>query len=186
MASRTQIRVQQLTGSLATSAATGKINTGESATSVTAINANSLEGILSHTLSAIGRIHGKSSNDATGNATGTFYATLKSNANGAVDIGSTTDADKFGTVYVADDNGIQIGNAEEHKIMDVDGTGLTINSSEAINIGNEATAAAINIGTGDRTVIATFNPTGVVDGDEGIADVTVKYLQNANLNVTDS
>ena len=46
--------------------------------------------------------------------------------------------------------------------------------------------ASINIGTGDRTVIATFNPTGVVDGDEGIADVTVKYLQNANLNVTDS
>ena len=46
--------------------------------------------------------------------------------------------------------------------------------------------ASINIGTGDRTVIATFNPTGVVDGDEGIADVTVKYLQNVNLNVTDS
>ena len=46
--------------------------------------------------------------------------------------------------------------------------------------------ASINIGTGDRTVIATFNPTGVVDGDEGIADVTVKYLQNINLDVTDS
>tara|TARA_Y100001937_G_C6970216_1_gene262927 strand:+ start:21 stop:470 length:450 start_codon:yes stop_codon:yes gene_type:complete len=46
--------------------------------------------------------------------------------------------------------------------------------------------ASINIGTGDRTVIATFNPTGIVDGDEGIADVTVKYLQNVNLNVTDS
>ena len=46
--------------------------------------------------------------------------------------------------------------------------------------------ASINIGTGDRTVIATFNPTGIVDGDEGIADVTVKYLQNANLDVTDS
>ena len=46
--------------------------------------------------------------------------------------------------------------------------------------------ASINIGTGDRTVIATFNPTGIVDGDEGIADVTVKYLQSVNLNVTDS
>ena len=46
--------------------------------------------------------------------------------------------------------------------------------------------ASINIGTGDRTVIATFNPTGIVDGDEGIADVTVKYLQNINLDVTDS
>ena len=46
--------------------------------------------------------------------------------------------------------------------------------------------ASINIGTGDRTVIATFNPTGIVDGDEGIADVTVKYLQNVILNVTDS
>ena len=170
MASRTQIRVQQLTGSLATSATAGKINTGESATSVTAINANSLEGILGHTLSAIGRIHGKSSNDATGNATGTFYATLKANANGAVDIGSTTDADKFGTVYVADDNGIQIGNAEEHKIMDTDGTGLTINSSEAINIGNEATAAAINIGTGAAArAISIGNETGAtsVDIDAG-------------------
>ena len=45
--------------------------------------------------------------------------------------------------------------------------------------------ASINIGTVDRTVIATYSPVNG-DGDEGIADVTVKYLQNANLDVTDS
>ena len=46
--------------------------------------------------------------------------------------------------------------------------------------------ASINIGTGDRTVIATYSPGVTADGTQGIADVTVKYLQNANLNVTDS
>ena len=46
--------------------------------------------------------------------------------------------------------------------------------------------ASINIGTTDRTVIATYSPGVTADGTQGIADVTVKYLQNANLNVTDS
>ena len=46
--------------------------------------------------------------------------------------------------------------------------------------------ASINIGTGDRTVIATFNPIATATGTEGIADVTVKYLQDVNLDVTDS
>jgi hypothetical protein len=46
--------------------------------------------------------------------------------------------------------------------------------------------ASINIGTTDRTVIATYSPGVTADGTQGIADVTVKYLQNANLDVTDS
>ena len=46
--------------------------------------------------------------------------------------------------------------------------------------------ASINIGATDRTVIATFNPVATATGTEGIADVTVKYLQNVNLDVTDS
>ena len=40
--------------------------------------------------------------------------------------------------------------------------------------------ASINIGTTDRTVIAIFNPEAAT-GTEGIADVTVKYLQDVNL-----
>ena len=46
--------------------------------------------------------------------------------------------------------------------------------------------ASINIGTVDRTVIATYSPAVTADGTAGIADVTVKYLQNVNLDVTDS
>ena len=46
--------------------------------------------------------------------------------------------------------------------------------------------ASINIGTVDRDVIATYTPIATVAGTLGIADVTVKYLQDANLNVTDS
>ena len=46
--------------------------------------------------------------------------------------------------------------------------------------------ASINIGTSDRDVIATYTPIATVAGTLGIADVTVKYLQNANLDITDS
>tara|TARA_R100000908_G_C3745234_1_gene140718 strand:+ start:756 stop:1226 length:471 start_codon:yes stop_codon:yes gene_type:complete len=46
--------------------------------------------------------------------------------------------------------------------------------------------ASINTGTLDRTILATYTPIATVAGTLGIADVTVKYLQNANLDITDS
>ena len=173
MASRTQIRLQQITGSIGNAA--GKIRTDIAASTLATVKATDITGSLGVIASAIGRIHGKSSNEAFGNATGTFYATLKSDSTGNVDIGSTTDADKFGDIFVGDGKGLQIGAAEEHKIIDAD-PGLTINSSEAISIGNAANAQAINIGTGGAArTITVGNVTGAtaLDVNVGTGGVTV-------------
>ena len=60
----------------------------------------------------------------------------------------------------------------------VKATGLTQSTGMA--------TASINIGATDRDIIATYSPGVTADGTSGIADVTVKYLQNINLDVTDS
>lgn len=166
MAIKTQLRLSQITGSFGTGA--GAINDSLSAVGTGSIAAIDLTGSLSHMASAIKRIHGADS--LSDNAAGTFYATLKSNANGAVDIGSDTDGDKFGTLFLANQNGVKIGNAEEHTIMDEASGGLHIDSSEAIsinssggviNIGNDGVAQNMNIGTGaGARVITVGNVTG--------------------------
>jgi hypothetical protein len=158
MASFTQLRISQLSGSIGSSA--GQINDKlhpmlSSSMSGSHMGA-SLSDHLSHVVSAIQRVHGAT---AFSNAVaGTFYSDLKSDSAGNIDLGSTTDADKFGTVFVANSGGLKIGNAEEHTIMDNNSSGgLEIDSTEAIaiessggaiSVGADAVAQAINIGTG--------------------------------------
>jgi len=172
MASRTQLRLQQITGSIGN--AEGKIRTDVAASAIANVLATDLTGSLSMIASALGRIHGKGSNEAFGNDTGKFYATLKSDSTGNVDIGSTTDADKFGDIFVGDGKGLQLGAAEEHKIID-GAPGLLIDTTEvlelnssggAISIGNDANAQNINIGTGAAARTITM---GNVSGATAVA-----------------
>ena len=72
MASRTQLRLGQLTGSFGT--AFGKINDQLATVATGSIAAIDLSGSLSHLASAIKRLHGADS--STSNAAGTFYQTL--------------------------------------------------------------------------------------------------------------
>jgi len=58
---------------------------------------------------------------------------LKADSAGGCDIGSTTDADKFGDIFLADGKFLKIGNAEEHSIIDA-APGLEIASTEAVSI----------------------------------------------------
>ena len=134
MAHKTQMRLHQLTGSIIDIAYTGSLS---SAGADTALDHSGMHEVLGQMAGAIGRISGRNStgtNAFVNAAAGTFYATLKSDSAGNVDLGSTTDADKFGDVFLADEKGLKIGNAEEHSIMDEAGGGLHINSSEAIEV----------------------------------------------------
>ena len=46
--------------------------------------------------------------------------------------------------------------------------------------------ASINIGSLDKEIFATYSPVSATATLKGISDVTVKYLQNANLNISDT
>ena len=86
MASKTQIRVQQLTGSILDLAFSGSQS---SAASPAAIVDTDLGAVLGQFAGAIGRISGKTGNAASGftNASaGTFYAKLKSDSTGNIDM----------------------------------------------------------------------------------------------------
>ncbi len=134
MASKTQIKASQLTGSMPSSTESA------AALPVTA----DLQGVLDHLASSIKRIHGASVFSNSG--AGVFAQTLKSDSS-ARDLGSTTDAEKFGNVFLADTKGLQIGNAEEHKIMD-SSNGLEIDSAEMIDIeSSKSSGVGIAIGT---------------------------------------
>jgi len=175
MAIRTQIRLPQITGSLGIGA--GQIRPDDEAGALSGKTFTNLSGSLSAMLSGISRIHGRTGDNALNNVAGTFYGTLKSDSTGNVDIGSTTDADKFGDIFVGDGKGLQIGAAEEHKIID-GAPGLLIDTSEvlelnssggAISIGNDAVAQAINVGTGAAARTITV-------GNDASAEVEVNAL----------
>lgn len=151
MASRTQIRLGQLTGSLGTTA--GKIRPDDPAGELSSKVFSDLSGSLSAMLSGISRIHGRDGNNALNNAAGTFYTNILPSSD-AINIGA--DNAEFGSIFIGDEKGLKIGAGQEHTIADGN-TGLLIDSSEAIeinssaagiSIGNDAVAQPINVGTG--------------------------------------
>ena len=86
MASRTQIRLTQLTGSIGN--AVGKIRTDIAKSTLAAVKATDLSGSLGVIASAIGRIHGKGSNEAFDNTAGEFYQALKILSSDGLTIGA--------------------------------------------------------------------------------------------------
>ena len=170
MAHKTQMRLHQISGSIIDLAYTGSLSSPGADTS---LDHSGMHEILGHIVGSIGRIHGRNSTGAnafTNAAAGTFYATLKSDSAGNVDLGSTTDADKFGDIFVADTKGLTLGNAEEHTIKDAAG-GLEIDSSEAIAI--ESSGGAISIGADNINQNINI-------GTDGQREVTIGDASAAN------
>ena len=167
---KSQIRLSQMTGSFG--AGSGQINdavNSEAAIDDGNISVTSLDGALSYMAAAIRRIHGSSTSFSSA-AKGTFYTTLKSDSAGNIDLGSTTDADKFGDIFVADTKGLKLGNAEEHTIVD-SSSGLAIDSSEGISI-DAAAASNLSTSAGDLTLEAGGSSNKVVikgDHASGVA-----------------
>jgi len=112
MAIRTQIRLEQLTGSL---------NDGVAA--VTVIDADSLQGVQDALASAIKRITGAASYSAA--AAGVFSQTIVPAASGVQALGSATA--EWGDLFIADDKKIQLGSDQDWSIeYDEDGTDLAL------------------------------------------------------------
>ena len=141
--SRTQVRLQQITGSIGN--AVGKIRTDADATALANITASDLTGSLSQMASAIGRIHGKASNEAFENAAGTFYVDIVPSGDGTLDLG--TSSAEFAQAHV---NAIRSADT-----LDIDANStLTIDASGgAIAIGGANHSNAITVGAdGTRTI----------------------------------
>ena len=144
-AGRTQIRLGALTGSLD--------DGGDFTGPAIPYAESSLQGSLDRLATSIKLITGKSSFSTA--LSGTFYQTLKSDTVGNVDLGSTTDADKFGTLFVANKKGVKFGNAEQHSIMDEGGVhgALAIQTTGSLLLNSSAGLIAVGGDDIDQVLI---------------------------------
>ena len=168
MASRTQLRLSQVTGSFAVQGDGKSIITTEPASTVASLALNDLSGSLSVIASAIGRIHGRSAGEAFNNDEGTFYTNVLPNNNNSLDLGSA--ANNFANARV---QAVQSAAA-----LDIDATSgaLSLDGSAGINIGTNAdvavdfNSAALDIDASGAVTIDTTS-TFSIDG-VGSSNVT--------------
>jgi len=106
---KSQLRLEQLTGSVGNAA--GKIRTDSVPKTLALVGATDLSGSLSAIASALGRIHGRASNEAFNNVAGMFYQTIVPDSSGARDLGSATN--EWGDLFIADDKKIQLGSDQD-------------------------------------------------------------------------
>ena len=143
MAIKSQIRLAQLTGSLANSTA--------------ALDESSLQGVLDEVGASLIRITGTSTWD--GATAGTFYQSIVPSAAGK-DIGSTTA--EWGNLYLGDDKGVYLGPGQEVKLLEAAGGFLlagdasSVVTSEALLLVSGAGGAKF----GDDVATLDFSGTG--------------------------
>ena len=151
MANKTQMRVQQLTGSLVDLAYSGSQSSAGAADTLAALD---LGGVLGEFAGAIGRIQGKTS-DFTDQAEGVFNYT-----------GADFNLDTDGNVNIDGATGINIGTAADVAI-DIDAAGLDIDASAGITLTSSEAAA-------DAIVLDASNAVGGIDMNvEGSTVVSV-------------
>ena len=125
MAIRTQIRLEQLTGSL---------NDGGSASAT--INVDSLQGVQDALASAVKRITGAGSYHAAD--AGKFYQDIVPDSNSARDLG--TAAVGWDDLFLGDSGVIQLGDDQDTTLTHVPDQGILLNSSRALQFGDAATS----------------------------------------------
>ena len=145
--SRTQMRIQQITGSFGNTE--GKIRDDIGALAMGSIKALDLSGSLGHMASAIKRIHGASSFSEA--AEGEFSVSITPASNTGADLGSA--AKGWDDLYLGDDGVIQLGNEQDVTLTHVPDTGVLLNGAMAIQFRD----SAISIGStadGDLSIAA--------------------------------
>ena len=201
MASRTQLRLGQITGSFGT----GAINDQIAAAATGSIATTDLQGVLSHLAGAIKRIHGEDS--FSQNAAGEFAVTLQPSSNDGGALGGISN--NWSDLYLADGAVINLGNDQDVKLTHVADTGilltgtglnqlafrdadlvisssadgtLDIEADTQINLGTDRSGIAISIGhtTSEVTINDNLTVTGdlTVNGDTVTLDVTNKSLED--------
>jgi len=168
MAIKSQIRLQQLTGSVGN--AVGKIRTDIAKTTMAAILAPDLSGSLGVIASALGRIHGKAASEAFNNDTGTFYTNILPDSAGNISLGSASQ--EFGDLFIADDKKIQLGSDQDFVLWYdeaginravVSGSNLQVESGLALELGS-AGVSLKNVSTGFLLDGATGSEIQLADG----------------------
>ena len=124
MAIRTQIRLEQLTGSL-----------NDTGGAVAALSADSLQGVQDALASAIKRITGAGSFHAQ-NA-GEFSQAITPVANSGQDLGSA--AKGWDDMFLGDDGVIQLGNDQDTTLTHVPDVGVLLNSVRQLQFGDSGT-----------------------------------------------
>jgi len=160
--SRTQLRLQQVTGSFGIGS--GQINdqiiTAASATG--SIDSSDLASVLSHLAASIKKIHGADS--FTEAAAGEFSQSIVPDSVGGQDIGSTSV--EWGDIFIADGKALQLGNDQDVTITHDSGTGADVVSAGAFDIQAGATSV-INTTAGNLTVDSNAGNL-VLDGHTGV------------------
>jgi len=172
MASKTQIKLAQLTGSLGT--ASSEINDQISAAASGSIASSDLSSVLSHMAGAIKRIHGDASFSEA--AAGTFSQNLVPASDGSYNLGSSSV--EWATVNA---NALQSQDG-----LDVDaGSTLSLDGAGGINIGTNADvavdidAAALNIdASGEMAIAGTAGVS--ISSSEAAADAVVISASDAS------
>ena len=178
---RTQLKLQQLTGSIGNAA--GKIRTDVAKSAIASIVAVDLTGSLSHIASAVARIHGLGSSEAFNANPGEFYQDLSIKTAGAASL-------TIGDGTAADSKVVFDGNAQDFYIGldDTDdslkiGLGSAVGTTTSITLesANRDVILHGNLGLGDAAQIgsATTADLLVVNAN----DVTVKATKSLKVDI---
>ena len=166
--SRTQLRLQQVTGSFGIGS--GQINdqiiTTASATG--SIDSSDLASVLSHLAASIKKIHGADS--FTEAAAGEFSQSILPVSEDGAALGSASK--EWSDLYLADDGVIYLGNDQDVTLTHVQDTGVLLNSSRQIQFGDSGTyinqpADARLLASSDGTVEIDAATTVKIDSDAG-------------------
>jgi hypothetical protein len=130
MASRTQLRLGQITGSFGTSA----INDQIAAAATGSIATTDLQGVLSHLAGAIKRIHGGDS--FSQNSAGEFEVTLQPATDDGAALGGASN--NWSDLYLADGAVINLGDDQDVTLTHVADTGVLLNGASQIQLRDSA------------------------------------------------
>ena len=130
MASRTQLRLSQVTGSFGT----GAINDQIAAAATGSIATTDLQGVLSHLAGAIKRIHGGDS--FSENTAGEFAVTLQPATDDGAALGGASN--NWSDLYLADGAVINLGDDQDVTLTHVHDTGVLLNGASQIQLRDSA------------------------------------------------
>ena len=167
MASRTQLRLNQVTGSLGD--ASGQINDQLAALATGSVGAGSLDVVLSHLASSIKRIHGHAGSFSE-SAAGTFHQNLLPGADDTYDLGSAAAA--WQDLHLEGD--IKATDAME---IDTAAGALTIDGAAGVDL-QEGGVSILNIADNRNVTVANaaaidIDGSGAVSIDSSAGSMTV-------------
>ena len=173
MASKTQFRLAQLTGSLGSS--TGQINQATAASSVATIDADDISVVLGHLASSIKRLHGGS--DFSNQTAGHFSQNLHITGSVMDFNQATAISTAAGALSIDGAGGINLG-TDSDVAFDVNSSTLDVDASGAITIDGTSTFSIDGVGASNVTTKGALTISGSsglnLKSDGGTLDIETR------------